>query len=555
LEAEAIAEMAATQNFLGNRELAIIFYKQAIEVFESRRDDVEAILGVSANKSQLFSPVYRRLSDLLLTEDRPAEAQQTVDLLKVQEVEEYLGDVRGNSGQNGGNLNRTVETLPQEQAILATYDPLRDQAIALGKELLALRRTPSVELTPAQQDRIKELTQIQQDITRQFSEFSRSPEVKNALQNISDTAREQNLSLNTLRSIADNLRQLDEPAVILYPLVLEDRLELIVASPFAPPIRRTVDVSRTELNATIVEMRQALTTERHNTANEPARKLYNWLIAPIQGDLQAVGATTIIYAPDDQLRYVPLSVLNDGDRWLIEKYRVSNITAASLTDFTSQRPNVLNILAGAFTEGEYAFHAGTRDFAFEGLPFAGKEVNNIASAIPATTTLFDGNFSKADTVPQMDSFNIVHLATHAAFVPGKPEDSFILFGNGDRTTLGEVKDSWFLTNVDLIVLSACQTAVGGELGNGEEILGFGYLMQDAGARAAIASLWSVSDGGTQALMNRFYEQLNTGNVSKAEALRQAQIAMIKGELTVDGSVGDTANPYYWSPFILIGNGL
>lgn len=556
LEAEALAEMAATQNALGNREMAIIYYKQAVQVVESRRKDLTLTFPANGDRRlanvdvRLFTPIYRRLADMLIADDRLSEAQQTLDLLKVQEIDSYLRTVEGNEITEQG-----IADLPSEQTILVEYEPLRDQAIALGKELLALRRIPSVELTSAQTQRIQELSQQQQDLTRAFSEFSRSPEVKAALANVSATAREQNLSLNTLRRVADNLRQLDERSIILYPLVLDDRLELIVASPFAPPIRHTVNVSREELNATIADMRTALTTPRRDISAAPAKKLYDWIIAPIEEDLQATEATTIIYAPDDQLRYIPLAALNDGDRWLIERFRVNNITAASLTDFTSQPPLVLKILAGAFTQGEYDIKTTTREYIFEGLPFAGTEINNIVAAIPNTQTLFDQNFTKAQTVPQMDNFNIVHLATHAAFVPGKPKDSFVLFGNGDRVTLEEVQDSWFLTNVDLIVLSACQTAVGGELGNGEEILGFGYLMQDAGAKAAIASLWSVSDGGTQALMNRFYEQLVSGGVSKAEAMRQAQIAMINGELSVDDSLGDTSHPYYWSPFILIGNGL
>ena len=97
----------------------------------------------------------------------------------------------------------------------------------------------------------------------------------------------------------------------------------------------------------------------------------------------------------------------------------------------------------------------------------------------------------------------MHFATHAAFVFGKLENSFIMFGDGDLVTLREVRDSWFLTNVDLLVLSACQTAMDGKLGNGEEILGFGYLMQELGAKATVASLWPVDDGGTQILMNNF----------------------------------------------------
>ena len=142
---------------------------------------------------------------------------------------------------------------------------------------------------------------------------------------------------------------------------------------------------------------------------------------------------------------------------------------------------------------------------------------------------------------------------------------------GDRITLREMQN-WSLKNVDLVVLSACETGLGGKLGNGEEILGLGYQMQQAGARAAVASLWSVSDGGTQALMNAFYAGLKSDNLTKAEALRQAQIALITNNYQALGeqrSIGVEAisdrtqpsvqaqlsHPYYWASFILIGNGL
>jgi CHAT domain-containing protein len=156
---------------------------------------------------------------------------------------------------------------------------------------------------------------------------------------------------------------------------------------------------------------------------------------------------------------------------------------------------------------------------------------------------------------------------------GTLDESFILFGNGERITLRDIQ-TWSLKNVDLVVLSACQTGLGGKLGNGEEILGLGYQMQRAGARAAIASLWTVDDGGTQALMNSFYAHLKKGNTTKAEALRQAQIALITGDYTAigkdRGSLGSEqrdrtsppaqlanrlSHPFYWAPLILIGNGL
>jgi CHAT domain-containing protein len=172
----------------------------------------------------------------------------------------------------------------------------------------------------------------------------------------------------------------------------------------------------------------------------------------------------------------------------------------------------------------------------------------------------------------MNDYSVVHLATHAAFVTGQPEESFILFGDGSRSTLRDV-GSWRLPNVDLMVLSACETGLGDKLGDGKEVLGFGYQMQQTGARAAIASLWKVDDGGTQALMNAFYAALENGNTTKAEALRQAQITLITGDYTalgqqrglevqqrISNSVSPQVNsrlshPYYWAPFILIGNGL
>ena len=127
--------MGATQNVLGNRELAILFYKQAVKVFEERREELNQIFGDSAfAKSDVFSPVYRRLSDLLLSDNRPAEAQQAVDLLKVQELDEYLGNVETNETTVAG-----ASTLPSEEEVLDVYQPLKDKAIALGKELLVLR--------------------------------------------------------------------------------------------------------------------------------------------------------------------------------------------------------------------------------------------------------------------------------------------------------------------------------------------------------------------------------------------------------------------------------
>ena len=277
-------------------------------------------------------------------------------------------------------------------------------------------------------------------------------------------------------------------------------------------------------------------------------------------------SSDLVYAPDGQLRYIPLAALFDGKQWLVQRYSINHITAASLTNFNTPPSSDLRILAAAFTKGSYTVEVANRKEIFSGLPFAAKEVENLATIVPGTKKILDNAFNPEMTVPQMDDFTIVHMATHAAFVVGKPEDSFILFGNGERVTLKDIA-TWSLPRVDLVVLSACETGLGGKLGNGEEILGFGYQMQKTGARSAIASLWAVDDGGTQALMSAFYALLPSGKLTKAEVLRQAQIALITGsspqldqqqdriDSIPKSTVVSLSHPYYWAPFILIGNGL
>jgi CHAT domain-containing protein len=166
---------------------------------------------------------------------------------------------------------------------------------------------------------------------------------------------------------------------------------------------------------------------------------------------------------------------------------------------------------------------------------------------------------------------ILHIATHGSFVPGNPEDSFLVLGNGQKLSISAIKSITDLANTHLVVLSACETGKGGIDKEGIEVAGLGHYFLLSGAKSVLASLWLVNDPATSLLMNRFYTNLSQGNLSKAEALRQVQIAFINGKLTDteakalnragvrlyrEGQLphGSFAHPYYWAPFILIGNG-
>ena len=541
-------------------ELGIVFLKESVNVRESIRDNLKAL----PREQQLsfvttVSDSYRRLADLLLQQDRILEAQQVLDLLKVQELDDYIRGVRG--------TNVKLDFTKPEADILAKYNELQTSAIELGQELTALRKIPAGQRTPAQADRLAQLVKLEIDLNQAFRQFIRSAEVQQLTAQLSASVNDPVLSLQSLNRLRDDLGKLD--AVLLYPLILDDRLELVITTPNAPPLRRTVPITRAQLTAAISTFRQTI---QDPTANPKplAQQLYQWLIAPIEADLEQAQAKTIIYAPDRALRYIPLAALHNGEQWLVETYGVNNITAESLTDFTRQPTANPSLLAGAFATGNHRIQVGDRQFDFDGLPAAGKEVNLLTQLL-AGVKLVDRDFSLEATLTQMNEHDIVHLATHAQFLPGTPQDSFIVFGNGEKATLAEI-GNWTLTNVDLVVLSACETGLGGKFGNGEEVLGLGYQFQTSGARAALASLWQVSDGGTQVLMNAFYDVLKAEQTTKADALRQAQIALIQSQSRVSdnpraGLVAQQRNqlrpevgarldhPYYWAPFILIGNGL
>ena len=564
--------------------LAIAFYKAAVNRYEAIRASFRASFRTRAEASEIISDTdfanlfldkqvetYRALAALLLQQDRVVEAQRVLDLLKVQELDDYLRGIQRTSDTQTG-----VDYLRPEASILARYDTLQQSAISAGQELANLKAIPAAERSQPQSQRIAQLTDLLDEINADFRSFARSPEIRTLVDQLSFDAQEASLSLNQLDRLRNELSQLN--AAIIYPLILADRLELVITTPDAPPLRRTVPVSREAFNQMILTFRTALTSA-DPAIEESAQQLYDWLIRPLEPDLTAAGVDTLIYAPDGQLRYIPLAALHDGEQWLIQRYQINNITAASLTNLTETDAAQPRILAAAYADATLVHTpvVNGKTYTFQGLPGAGQEV----AALPTAVTLLDKDFSLATVRPIMDEYTVLHFATHAAFVTGDPEDSFILFGNGDTPTLRDIA-SWSLNGVDLVVLSACETGVGG-LGDGEEILGMGYQFQLSGAKAVMSSLWQVSDRGTQHLMQAFYDALEQG-MTKAAALQAAQMTLITGNLPDEVATTETetndaetgaersirvvphdgeptprvshySHPYYWAAFILIGNGL
>ena len=555
-------------------ELAIVFLKSSVDVQEAIRGNIS---DLDAEIQQSFvntvADDYRLLADLLLQENRIIEAQRILDLLKVQELDDYLQDV-----QRSAQTETGVEFWQPEETILALYE----EVLVAGAELTQLQARDPNRLSATEQTRLAELTAQQNELYTSFIDWLEHPEILDSLDQLRADTRSRTVDIENFTDLQQQLAQLPQQTVILYPLILDDRLELVLVSADAPPVRYPVPVEALTLNRTIVEFGQALKQPGSNV--EPlAQQLYDWVIAPLESDLTALDVESIIFAPDGALRYVPLAALYDGDQWLVERLSFSQITAASETDFAAAPSDRYSLLAAACAACTFTVEVGDSAFNFEDLPATRDEVDGLATQIPDASVLVDSDFTPEAFAERLGSYNLIHLATHGMFVSGDPDASFLLFGNGQSVNLRQIRRQWQQMDADLIVLSACETALGSaELGNGIEVLGLGFQMQRVGARAVMASLWQVSDRGTQVLMTAFYAALNQG-MTKADALRAAQLALINSsdgpEGTEDGPEGpifdhrgvgvvgnpNTASgttravgynhPYYWAPFILIGNGL
>ena len=337
--------------------------------------------------------------------------------------------------------------------------------------------------------------------------------------------------------------------VLLYPILLPDRLEILyvaggqggAASTFRRlPANRTVD--RQAITRLVERMVLPLSYDEGEDWRDPARQLYDLLIKPIEDELKPGGLLVVV--PDGPLRGVPFAALIDAnDRFLVQKARLTVAPSLAYSQPGAAEENARFQLVAASLEREVRLPSGF----FEKLEGTANEarIAAIADGQRIERAYSIENFKKADLVGalQREQVDILHLATHATF-NGRSDRAFIV-ADGEAILLSELRQLLAQNrtrgeDLDLLVLSACETAVGDD----EASMGLAGAAVQAGARSAIASLWPVNDIGTAQLMKNFYE-LYRGGLSKSAALRQAQLAMID-------SGGMNANPNVWAAFTLLG---
>ncbi|MGB0562131.1 MAG: CHAT domain-containing protein [Spirulinaceae cyanobacterium] len=348
--------------------------------------------------------------------------------------------------------------------------------------------------------------------------------------------------------------------VLIYALSYADALELLlITAEDEPIIRETVpEATFNQLQSMISAFSRRVQNSGSHRYFNAAQQLHTWLIEPIQDELESYNVDTLVFAMSRGLRTLPLAALHDGEQFLVEQYSLGQIPSVSLTD--ARYRSLHNAPVLAMGASEFAQH--------HPLPAVPLELASITQHHPASEQLLNSAFTvgRFQTESQAASQPILHLATHSRFEMGNRDRTYIQFWD-QRLDLADLRAlDWQDTNhLELLVLSACETA----LGDPNAELGFAGLAVQTGVKSALASLWQVSDLGTLALMDGFYRQLGAPEVTiKAEALRQAQIALLRGEVSFqDGTLNglalapellryqrtDLTHPFYWSGFTLIGS--
>jgi CHAT domain-containing protein/Tfp pilus assembly protein PilF len=573
-----------------NPSVAILYGKQSINLTQQLRSNIEGLdKDVQASFLKLAEHRYRVLAQLLISRGRLPEAQAVLDLLKEEEFSQLV-----RRGSESG------ETLP--------YTAAESDAIKLVEQLATIGRQRSdllakqsnQTLQPAE---IEQLNRLEEQINTANKELRRTLE---GLARAGAGARSRIEEVTKEQSLMRDLRELGTGTVALYTVLAADVAEQDAQNQtgsqnpktgwiilVTPDFRKAYPIDVNNLEKTVFSLRETLRSDKYDP-RPLAQKLYRMLFlqtsaqqkttlaADLDAYLGSADQKTLMWSLDGVLRYVPIAALHDGRQYLIERYRnvvFNTASLGSLKDKSNKPWTALGLgVSEARVEEGKTFSALT-GAEHELYAIVRQKTSKPGIGILPGTIRLNKDFNKQSMIDGLrNGPSVVHIASHFSFNVANPEQSFLLLGT-NHLSVGELQDmSNPFERVELLTLSACDTAMGNA--NGKEVEGFAYTAQSLGAKSVIASLWPVSDEGTDALMTNFYRlRRDDLQLPKGEALRQAQLALLRGLIKDTGKpttgppradlVGTEvenhlprfpydaakpfAHPYYWAPFILIGN--
>lgn len=442
--------------------------------------------------------------------------------------------VEGNIPAAIASYNDAVNSLKTLRRDLVAIDPeiqfnFRDEVEPVYRELVDL-------LLRHQGERGKVPSQQNLALARQTIESLQLAELDNFFREACLEARPVSI---------DKVVDRDSPnAAVIYPIILRDRLEVILKLPNKSLISYAIKVPQSQVEQTLAQLRQNLTEpDKIKSVRSLSQQVYSWLIQPAQTELAKSGVKTLVFVPDGALRNIPMSALYDGKQYLVEKYAIALNPGLQLVNPQPLPPRQLKALTAGLS-------VAPANYPYPPLPAVRSEFNLIEQAGVSISELLDREFTSKSLETKIDSsnFNVVHLATHGQF-SSSAQNTFILAADGpinvkDFDNLLRTRNQRSPEAIDLLVLSACETATGDK----RAALGLAGVAVRAGAQSTLASLWQIDDEATALFIGKFYQELATAKVNRAEALRQAQLSLMK-------NYPNYSRPGYWAPYVLVGNWL
>ncbi|MEM9486888.1 MAG: CHAT domain-containing protein, partial [Cyanobacteria bacterium P01_F01_bin.116] len=440
-------------------------------------------------------------------------------------------------------LGRLQKAQGKRTQAIAAYDTAIDALEILRKDLIStsadVQFTFRDDVEPIYREFVKLLLQPDNGHSPEKDDLRRARELIENLQIAEINDYFQDACIQGTPTLAD---EIDPTAAVIYPILLDDQLDIIVSigndiQHYSQPVSsQEIEQKGQQLLAAM----RSLNRSRRPYTTQYLQQIYDWVLAPVEDHLSQQNVDSLVFVADGVLRTLPLSALHDGEQYLIEKYNVVLSPGLSLLDPRPLPRQGLQMLAGGISEAQLGFSP---------LPFVQDELQQITAQIPNHQVLLNQTMTNRNLVESLKTTpaSVVHLATHGEFGPSA-DDTFILTWDGKLTMeemsqVLQARNRSNLSPVELLVFSACKTASG----DSRAVLGIAGTAIRSGVRSTLAGLWAIDDQAAAAFMTEFYQALAQPGTTKAEAFRQAQLALMADP--------QFASPYFWSPFVLVGNWL
>jgi CHAT domain-containing protein len=569
-------------------EEAIFFGTEAVNHYQQIRRNLGGLeKGLQEHFTESKSATYRTLAELLVQAGRLGEAEQVLDLLKWQELNEVLVGAQSRANEAAATLNLTAAQQQVERDLEAREETSADLTALNAQYATLLAKAARTQQETAQ------LTTLEAKIeagNRDVSNFFRTtlyPELaqKVGTEDANARLREEKSEVSRLQHA---LADLGSDVIGIRLLLGDEHCFAIVVTAHS---RKSYELKATpaELREKMQEVRDAL----RSPSSDPKPRLeqmYAMVIAPFETELATLehspqekkSVPTLLWSLDGAMRYLPMAALYDGHRYMAERFKNVLFTPESYGHIATSEADTtpLRVLAMGITKSYSDLPA---------LPGVLPELDAVVHdpAVPGSHGPIDGillpdeQFTFAALKAHLGAgagFPIVHIASHFVMEAGDGAEPFLLTGGDDtgdprgyRLALSRFEDSAIsFHGTRLLTLSACSTAKGDVATNGLEMDSLGMIAQEKDAGAVLATLWDVNDASTSQLMGDFYARwVKDPRAGKGEALRQAQLAFLRGEAaSAHGTAGrglqtaddadhtfptKYAHPFYWAPFVLIGN--